>query len=122
MAAAETGTGAFDGGPALGRLPDIPDGAAAPAGYHRRADGRDVAVLVVRRGAAPSGAAPVASARRRGGGQFAAGADQVAAPAVDDGVETASARSSATRGRKAAHPDGALAAALTPAPPRGARG
>ena len=50
MAAAETGTGAPDGGPVLGRLSDFPDGAAAPAGY-RRADGREVAVLVVRRGA-----------------------------------------------------------------------
>ncbi len=36
--------------PVLGRLPDFPDGTAAPAGY-RRADGREVAVLVVRRGA-----------------------------------------------------------------------
>ena len=36
--------------PVLGRLPDFPDGAAAAAGY-RRADGREVAVLVVRRGA-----------------------------------------------------------------------
>ena len=50
MAAAETGTGASEGGPVLGRLSDFPDGAAAPSGY-RRADGRDVAVLVVRRGA-----------------------------------------------------------------------
>ena len=33
----------------LGRLEDFPDGAATPAGY-RRADGREVAVLVVRRG------------------------------------------------------------------------
>ncbi len=38
------------GAPALGRLPDFPDGAAAPASY-RRADGREVAILVVRRGA-----------------------------------------------------------------------
>ncbi len=36
--------------PVLGRLPDFPDGAAAAASY-RRADGREVAVLVVRRGA-----------------------------------------------------------------------
>ncbi len=50
MAAAETGAGASDGGPVLGRLSDFPDGAASPAGY-RRADGREVAVLVVRRGA-----------------------------------------------------------------------
>ncbi|GAA0589920.1 hypothetical protein GCM10009416_30580 [Craurococcus roseus] len=50
MAAAETGTGAPDGGPVLGRLSDFPAGAAAPAGY-RRAGGREVAVLVVRRGA-----------------------------------------------------------------------
>ena len=50
MAAAETGTGASEGGPVLGRLSDFPDGAAAPAGY-RRADGREVAVLVVRHGA-----------------------------------------------------------------------
>ena len=50
MAAAEIGAGASDGDPVLGRLSDFPDGAAAPSGY-RRADGRDVAVLVVRRGA-----------------------------------------------------------------------
>src|SRR3712207_8452834 len=50
MAAAETGAGGSDGGPVLGRLPDFPEGAAAPASY-RRADGREVAVLVVRRGA-----------------------------------------------------------------------
>jgi nitrite reductase/ring-hydroxylating ferredoxin subunit len=50
LAAAETGTGASKGGPVLGRLSDFPDGAAAPAGC-RRADGREVAVLVVRRGA-----------------------------------------------------------------------
>ena len=34
--------------PVLGRLPDFPDGAAAPASY--RDGGREVAVLVVRRG------------------------------------------------------------------------
>ncbi len=50
MAAAEAGAGASDGGPVLGRLSDFPDGAVAPAGY-RRSDGREVAVLVVRRGA-----------------------------------------------------------------------
>jgi len=50
VAAAETGAGASGGGPVLGRWSDFPDGAAAPASY-RRADGREVAVLVVRRGA-----------------------------------------------------------------------
>jgi nitrite reductase/ring-hydroxylating ferredoxin subunit len=37
------------GDPVLGHLPDFPDGAATPARYV--ADGREVAVLVVRRGA-----------------------------------------------------------------------
>jgi len=50
MAAAEAGAGASEGGPVLGRLSDFPDGTAAPSGY-RCADGREVAVLVVRRGA-----------------------------------------------------------------------
>ena len=36
--------------PVLGRLPDFPDGTAAPASY-RDDGGREVAVLVVRRGA-----------------------------------------------------------------------
>ena len=43
-----TGTGRPDGS-VLGRLPDFPDGAATPAKYV--AGGREVAVLVVRRGA-----------------------------------------------------------------------
>ncbi len=46
----QPGAEASDGGPVLGRLSDFQDGPAAPASY-RRADGREVAVLVVRRGA-----------------------------------------------------------------------
>ena len=38
------------GAPVLGRLPDFPDRAAAPASY-RDGGGREVAVFVVRRGA-----------------------------------------------------------------------
>ena len=49
-ASAPTGAGASGDGPALGRLSDFPDGTAAPAGY-RDGGGREVAVLVVRRGA-----------------------------------------------------------------------
>ncbi len=46
---APTGAGTDGGGPTLlGRLPDFPDRAAVPASY--RAGGREVSVLVVRRG------------------------------------------------------------------------
>jgi nitrite reductase/ring-hydroxylating ferredoxin subunit len=48
-AATPTGTGSSGGGPALGRLADFPDGVAVPVSYH--ADEREVAILVVRRGA-----------------------------------------------------------------------
>ena len=49
-AAGPNGTGEPDGGPVLGLLPDFPDREAVPVSY-RRADGRNAAVLVVRRGA-----------------------------------------------------------------------
>jgi nitrite reductase/ring-hydroxylating ferredoxin subunit len=47
-AATPTGAGRPGGGPVLGRLSDFPDRAATPGKY--TAGGRDVAILVVRRG------------------------------------------------------------------------